>query len=154
MARCYWTGPEALPWLRNPEGEFVQRWFLPAQIVRGALRGVALLERLAQVGPVNAKTQLAIAIRTSDPVRARALLEQGVRGDAGGAIPPLADMLIKGEGGPADPKRAVSLLIQAASTPAVAMAQSLPRTHPREQLYLFAREPAGRARARPRRAGR
>lgn len=39
------------------------------------------------------KTQFVIAIRASDPVRARA-----------------ADMLIKGEGGPADPKRAVSLL--------------------------------------------
>ena len=43
VARRYWTGPEALPWLRNPEGEFVQRWFLLAQIVRGALHGVALL---------------------------------------------------------------------------------------------------------------
>jgi len=30
--------------------------------------------------------------------------------DPGGAIKPLAEMLIKGEGGPADPKRAVSLL--------------------------------------------
>ena len=43
VARRYWTGPEALPWLRNPEGEFVQRWFLPAQILRGALLGIALL---------------------------------------------------------------------------------------------------------------
>ena len=34
----------------------------------------------------------------------------GLSGYAGGAIPPLADMLIKGEGGPANPKRAVSLL--------------------------------------------
>jgi hypothetical protein len=42
VARRYWTDPEALPWLRNPEGEFVQRWFLPAQIVRGVLLGVAL----------------------------------------------------------------------------------------------------------------
>lgn len=42
VARQYWTGPEALPWLRNPEGEFVQRWFLPAQVVRGALLGIAL----------------------------------------------------------------------------------------------------------------
>jgi hypothetical protein len=42
VARRYWTGPEALPWLRNPEAGFVQRWFLPAQIVRGALYGVAL----------------------------------------------------------------------------------------------------------------
>ena len=42
VARRYWTGPEALSWLRNPEGEFVQRWFLPAQIVRGVLHAVAL----------------------------------------------------------------------------------------------------------------
>lgn len=73
-------------------------------------RGLALLERLAQAGPYNAKTQLAIAIRANDPVRARSLLEQGMRLDPGGAIPPLADMLISGEGGPADPKRAVALL--------------------------------------------
>jgi len=42
VARRFWTGSEALPWLRNPEGEFVQRWFLPAQIIRGVLHGVAL----------------------------------------------------------------------------------------------------------------
>jgi hypothetical protein len=42
IARDYWTGAEALPWLRNPEGDFVQRWFLPAQIVRGVLHGLAL----------------------------------------------------------------------------------------------------------------
>lgn len=42
VARRYWVGPEALPWLRNPEGEFVKRWFLPAQVVRGALHGVVL----------------------------------------------------------------------------------------------------------------
>jgi hypothetical protein len=38
----HWTGAEALPWLRNPEGDFVKRWFLPAQIVRGVLHGLAL----------------------------------------------------------------------------------------------------------------
>ncbi len=43
VARRYWTGPEALPWLRDPESDFVQRWFLPAQVVRSALYGVALL---------------------------------------------------------------------------------------------------------------
>jgi hypothetical protein len=43
VARRYWTGPEALPWLRDPEGDFVPRWFMPAQVVRGALYGVALL---------------------------------------------------------------------------------------------------------------
>jgi len=74
------------------------------------MRGLALLERLAQAGPYNAKTQLAIAIRANDPIRARSLLEQGMRVDPGGAIPPLADMLFKGEGGPVDSKRAVSLL--------------------------------------------
>jgi hypothetical protein len=42
VARPYWTGPDALPWVRNPESEFVQRWFLPAQILRGAIHGVAL----------------------------------------------------------------------------------------------------------------
>ena len=42
LARRFWVGPEALPWLRNPEGEFVQRWFLPAQVVRGVVHGVAL----------------------------------------------------------------------------------------------------------------
>jgi len=73
-------------------------------------RGIDLLERLAQAGNASGKTQLAIAIRASDPTRARQLLEQSLSADAGGAIPPLADMLIKGEGGPADPKRAISLL--------------------------------------------
>jgi hypothetical protein len=42
VARDYWTGPQSLPWLRNPESEFVQRWFLPAQVIRGILYGVAL----------------------------------------------------------------------------------------------------------------
>ena len=74
------------------------------------VRGIALLEKLAQAGPYNAKTALAEAIRAVDPVRARSLFEQSAKGDPGGAIPPLADMLIKGEGGPADSKRAVSLL--------------------------------------------
>ena len=42
IARRYWTGPEAFPWLRDPEGQFVRNWFLPAQIVRGILYGLAL----------------------------------------------------------------------------------------------------------------
>ena len=42
VARQYWTGPDALPWLRDPEGDFVPRWFMPAQVVRGVLYGVAL----------------------------------------------------------------------------------------------------------------
>ena len=73
-------------------------------------RGIALLEKLAQAGRSDARTELAIAVRASDPARARALLEQGLSGYPGGAIPPLADMLIKGEGGPADPRRALALL--------------------------------------------
>ena len=58
----------------------------------------------------GAKRELAIAIRKDDPVRARALLEEARRADPGGAIVPLTQMLIAGEGGPADPKRALSLL--------------------------------------------
>jgi hypothetical protein len=42
IARHYWTGPDVLPWLRDPEGGFVQRWFLPSQVVRGLIYGVAL----------------------------------------------------------------------------------------------------------------
>ncbi|MFO0891228.1 MAG: hypothetical protein U0790_19055 [Isosphaeraceae bacterium] len=42
LARPYWTGPDALPWVRDPEGDFVQRWFLPAQVIRGILHGVVL----------------------------------------------------------------------------------------------------------------
>jgi hypothetical protein len=73
-------------------------------------RGLDILERTAQAGVFGAKRELAIAIRKDDPVRARALLEESRRPDPGGAIVPLAEMLIAGEGGPADPKRAVSLL--------------------------------------------
>jgi len=74
-------------------------------------RGLDILERRAS-GPYvfGARRQLANAIRNDDPVRARALLEEARRPDPGGAIVPLAQMLIAGEGGPADPKRAVSLL--------------------------------------------
>jgi TPR repeat protein len=73
-------------------------------------RGLDLLEKLGNAGRGDAKAYLAGAIRAGDPVRARKLLEEGMRGYAGAALPTLADMLIKGEGGPADPKRAVSLL--------------------------------------------
>jgi TPR repeat protein len=84
-------------------------------------RGLDLLERLAQVGNASGKTQLAIAIRADDPARARQLLEQSLSADAGGAIPVLADMLTKGEGGAADLQRAVSLLTgwRARDVPAV-----------------------------------
>ena len=73
-------------------------------------RGLDILERMAKAGQFGAKRELAIAIRKDDPVRARKLLEESLRPDPGGAPPPLAEMLIAGEGGPADPKRALSLL--------------------------------------------
>ena len=73
-------------------------------------RGLDILERLATAGQFGAKRELAIAIRKNHPVRARILLEESRRPDPGGAIAPLAEMLIAGEGGPADPKRALSLL--------------------------------------------
>jgi TPR repeat protein len=73
-------------------------------------RGLEILERVAKADVFGAKRELATAIRNEDPVRARQLLEDARRADPGGAIAPLAQMLIAGEGGPADPKRAVSLL--------------------------------------------
>ena len=73
-------------------------------------RGLDILERMAKAGQFGAKRELAIAIRKDDPVRARTLLEESLRPDPGGAPPRLAEMLIAGEGGPADPKRALSLL--------------------------------------------
>jgi len=42
IAQKYWTGPEAVPGLRDPGGEFVQRWFLPAQVLRGILHAAVL----------------------------------------------------------------------------------------------------------------
>jgi len=73
-------------------------------------RGLEILERTAKADVFGAKRELAAAIRKDDPVRARQLLEESGRSDSGGAIVPLAQMLIAGEGGPADPKRALSLL--------------------------------------------
>jgi TPR repeat protein len=76
-------------------------------------RGLDILEKLnapRQPYQFGARRELALAIRKDDPVRARALLEEARRPDPGGAIVPLAEMLIAGEGGPADPKRALSLL--------------------------------------------
>ena len=76
-------------------------------------RGLDILERLNAPGSTTnsaPRPELALAIRKEDPVRARTLLEESRRPDPGGAIVPLAEMLIAGEGGPADPKRALSLL--------------------------------------------
>lgn len=69
-----------------------------------------MLERLTGAGRRDAGAHLAIAIRRDDPVRARSLLEQAMWRESGAALPTLADMLIKGEGGDADPKRALKLL--------------------------------------------
>jgi lipoprotein NlpI len=73
-------------------------------------RGIELLGKLGSSGRGDALAYLAEAIRASDPARARALLEQAVRTYPGSALAPLADMLIKGEGGPKDEKRALALL--------------------------------------------
>ena len=37
-----WVGPDAIPGLRDPTGEIVTRWMLPAQILRALLFAVAL----------------------------------------------------------------------------------------------------------------
>ena len=61
-------------------------------------RGIKMLKNLSN-SRGDAAAELGTAIRTGDPVRARKLLEQALRSYPGHAIPPLADMLIKGEGG-------------------------------------------------------
>jgi TPR repeat protein len=77
-------------------------------------RGLDILERLSAPGhyQYGARTELAQAIRKEDPVRARTLLEESRRPDPGGAIVPLAEMLIAGEGGwvPRDIQEAVRLI--------------------------------------------
>jgi hypothetical protein len=42
LAEQYWTGPDAVPGLRDPTGQIVTRWMLPAQILRSFLLAVAL----------------------------------------------------------------------------------------------------------------
>ena len=71
-------------------------------------RGISILE--ANPNNPRARAELGRAIRMDDPVRARGLFEATLHAWPGVSLPPLADMLIKGEGGPADPKRAVKLL--------------------------------------------
>src|SRR5262245_16580460 len=73
-------------------------------------RGIDLLEPLAKAGRGNAQAYLAVAIRKTDPVRARQLLESARATYPGHALAPLSDMLIKGEGGPKNERRALSLL--------------------------------------------
>lgn len=82
-------------------------------------RGFANLETLAK-NRGDAKAELARLIRRDEPARARKLFEEALGSFPGHAVPPLADMLIKGEGGPADAQRAVHLLrTRATDVPAV-----------------------------------
>jgi len=70
--------------------------------------GLRLLERVAH-GRGNVLGIMAEALRADDPVRARKLLEEAIKlwpGYSGD----LADMLLKGEGGPKNERRAVSLV--------------------------------------------
>jgi len=113
-AAIYWADRS----LRKPDGEGSQAdiatllWRLLTQSddPPQRARGIDMLERLTRAGRRDAGAYLAIAIRRDDPVRARSLLESAMWNEAGAALPTLADMLIKGEGGAADPKRAVKLL--------------------------------------------
>ncbi|MDO9295834.1 hypothetical protein [Bradyrhizobium sp.] len=91
---------------------FIGRLLTESDKPEDRARGLEILERYGQPGyyQYGARTALAKAIRKQDPVRARKLLEEARRPDPGGATPVLAEMLIAGEGGPADPKRALSLL--------------------------------------------
>ena len=83
-------------------------------------RGLANLEMMAGKGRGDARAELAKLIRKDDPVRARRLFEDALSGFAGYAVPQLADMLIKGEGGSVDAERAVHLLkTRATDVPAV-----------------------------------
>ena len=93
-------------------------------------RGIAILERYAaQRGRGDAKAYLATAIRDSNPKRARALLEEAERTYPGHAIPALADMLLKGEGGPKDEKRALALLQGRRASDVGAVSAALGRLH-------------------------
>ena len=61
-------------------------------------RGIGILERYAR-SRGDAQSYLAIALRSSDPARARTLLEQAAKTYPGHAVPTLADMLIKAKAG-------------------------------------------------------
>ena len=88
----------------------VGQWLSESDNADERKRGIELLEPLAKAGRGDAQADLAVAIRRNDPVRARQLLESAVRTYPGHALAELSDMLIKGEGGPKDEKRALSLL--------------------------------------------
>ncbi|WP_441243206.1 tetratricopeptide repeat protein [Tardiphaga sp. 768_D3_N2_1] len=113
-AERYWTERA----LRLPLPENVTRADQQIRLARLLARspqpdeqtlGRDLLERLAQGGSFGAKAALAAMTRPSDPVRARKLFEEATRDRLGGDTE-LAEMLLNGEGGPADPKRALLIL--------------------------------------------
>jgi len=88
-------------------GHFLAKSARPEDLARG----IEILERhAAGRGRGEAKAYLAQALRSTDPTRARTLLEAAVKDAPGHAIPLLVQMLLAGEGGKADAKRAVSLL--------------------------------------------
>lgn len=70
-------------------------------------RGMDLLVRTKRS---DAAAFFADAVRPTDPVRARRIYEDLLGSQESHVAPELADMLFKGEGGPANPKRAVDLL--------------------------------------------
>lgn len=111
--------PEAILWAQRLAIQPPKDWSAQdAQVMLGRIlvkstnasdraRGIVVLSGLARG---DAMAILAQAIRSEQPERARKLLEDALRSYPGHAVGPLADMLIKGEGGAADPKRALSLL--------------------------------------------
>jgi TPR repeat protein len=113
-AAIYWAERS----LQKPDGEWGQadiatllgRLLTQSDDPAQRARGLDMLERLTKAGRRDAGAYLAIAVRSDDPVRARSLLESAMWNEVGTALPTLADMLIKGEGGDADPKRALKLL--------------------------------------------
>jgi TPR repeat protein len=119
MAGARFWGEKALA---NPPKEMrpadvavvVGHWLSGSDKADERQRGIDILENLTKAGRGDAQAYLAVAIRGSDPVRARQLLEKALRSYPGHAEAPLADMLIKGEGGPKDEKRAVTMLQRSA----------------------------------------
>jgi TPR repeat protein len=115
-AARYWG--ERLLTLANPPKDMaranlqvlVGHWLSESDNADERKRGIEMLEPFAKAGRGDAQADLAVAIRSTDPVRARQLLESAVRTYPGHALATLSDMLIKGEGGPKDEKRAVKLL--------------------------------------------
>jgi hypothetical protein len=71
-------------------------------------RGIAMLEALGNRG--DAQSHLAEAIRKENPAKAQILLEGALRSYPGHALTPLCEMLLKGEGGAKDERRALALL--------------------------------------------